>query len=504
MESAKLELVLKEEKLSPQQLAQPVPPGNPPAAPVPSAFILPQSQTDEIRQKRDIYKAGATAELPTDAQSFQEEISRLQRQLAEASLKTYDPDVMQGIMRQFMVEKARIEQETQEANQRRREAIDKYLADQIPYVLLADPDMQAALDAKLEEEIDKGKRLVQERTQARQKAFLDYFKGQIPTVEAVDPTVRQVQKDMDTERMRKEEAEEYQRVRKEMDPEYGKEEEKGQFNQVAGLVAQLAGRGNIPLVGQTATLASSLGAGGGIAGAAGPAAAAIAIAEEIKNQIVNVIKGIGDTLSTITSIDADRFAMGLNDMARKIPVVGEYLGAMGDALGGVIRSLDETAHRLAQYSGPLAAQEALIEVRNIVRDIRRAEVLGDDLAKYLEQRQNVREKLEDIMTRLSVKLIPLVTSLLEIAENNMPVLEAMIELLGIIANNTTGFIGATTGGALQITAALQRLYDATKQPVGDPPDWLDKLQLSGTLPPAPMPNLPVLTPPGLPGTSPVP
>ncbi len=89
--------------------------------------------------------------------------------------------------------------------------------------------------------------------------------------------------------------------------------------------------------------------------------------------------------------------------------IGKSVGPAVDALQQLDRAVAGTAQRLSQYDGGLAQQQAEQEVRDIMRDISRAQRFGTEIAEANAARFSMEQKLSDIGDRL----LPLVMTLAE-------------------------------------------------------------------------------------------
>jgi hypothetical protein len=90
------------------------------------------------------------------------------------------------------------------------------------------------------------------------------------------------------------------------------------------------------------------------------------------------------------------------------------ISGLANAAKAADRSLQETAHRLAPFSGALSASLANAQVRQIMNDIERARNIGPDLASYNTARADIAralERLEDIPRKFALERV---TPLLEL------------------------------------------------------------------------------------------
>lgn len=168
---------------------------------------------------------------------------------------------------------------------------------------------------------------------------------------------------------------------------------------------------------QAATSATSLLGGGEAAlAAAGPIGAAvgagIAVVSMVMKKLQEGIETVFKMGGAIASFDPQKLARGFADMAGNVPLVGGLLGGLAHGILDLSDSLDATTRRLAQYNPELAVHMAEREIKNIERDIRRANEFGPQMLETAQARDTMNEKLQEIMDDLMGTLIPIVTELL--------------------------------------------------------------------------------------------
>lgn len=113
---------------------------------------------------------------------------------------------------------------------------------------------------------------------------------------------------------------------------------------------------------------------------------------------------------------ASRAGQGLGTI---VPVAGAVVTGMGEitkSFAGLMQEVDKTTERYGQYSPEIAQAQAIAEVRQSLGDIRRSQEVGGELARYVEQRSKVEQKIEDIKVGLLSKLMPSITKILELLE----------------------------------------------------------------------------------------
>ncbi len=133
----------------------------------------------------------------------------------------------------------------------------------------------------------------------------------------------------------------------------------------------------------------------------------------------------------------------------KIPVVGEPL-AFGFKMMtshvrdfvGVVDSFVERGNQLKGFSGDLTGANAMKDVRNLLADIKEAQVLGTELAQLTDAQSRFETELRDDLLPIKKEIIPMLTNLIEAVIPWLPVMEegvldgvAVLEMIGKIVNN---------------------------------------------------------------------
>lgn len=167
-------------------------------------------------------------------------------------------------------------------------------------------------------------------------------------------------------------------------------------------------------------------AGGGMGSAVGmmgPIGTIIAAADMAAKKATDAIQFTGKVGEAVMSFDADRLTSEFNNLTKQIPIVGQVIGAFGDALGGIIGSTDQLAKRLSSYDGNLASTMAMIEVNRLMRDMQRAREMGTELAEYAKSRDQFQAKVEELMQKVAMKIIPALTKIAEYGEASFIIAE---------------------------------------------------------------------------------
>lgn len=181
---------------------------------------------------------------------------------------------------------------------------------------------------------------------------------------------------------------------------------------------------------------SAAGVVGGYA-AMGPAGAVLAAVQIAMQKLSEGITGVFKMAAAVGSLDPDKMSRGLADMAEKIPIVGMLLGPLAHGILDLSDSVMQTAKRLAEYSGPLAAQQAMIEIRHLQRDIERAQTFGPQIMQAVEARYQFEEKIQDFLNENFPLILQMMEDGLGLLKDNLP---TMIELLQLLKDGMPAMV----------------------------------------------------------------
>jgi hypothetical protein len=140
---------------------------------------------------------------------------------------------------------------------------------------------------------------------------------------------------------------------------------------------------------------------------------------------------------------AEEAAASLGKVSEAAGPVGPALAAVAvgatvaiEAFRAVSNMFDGMVERYKQYSPQMATAEALVEVRNVVGDLRRAQEGGPDLAKYMIERGEVEQKIEDVKIEFMKAVMPIMLTMLRFFES--VILPAVKKILEGINKLTAG------------------------------------------------------------------
>lgn len=215
--------------------------------------------------------------------------------------------------------------------------------------------------------------------------------------------------------------------------------------------------------------------------AAGPVGIAIAVASQIKEAALGAVRAVGEAGGRAASLDTGVLFDGLTGAMEKFGPFGELASEATRALKRFADGLSQTAERLAPYSGALASAEAMKDARQIVGDVRRASLLGGDLAQFVEARSQLEDKGQDLLAKLIKPLIPLVTNMLKGLQRMLDILDALLNTVGDAANAipegaraAITFVSPITGAILKY---LGEIAKNTGKELGDDQMLTDLLNL---------------------------
>lgn len=98
------------------------------------------------------------------------------------------------------------------------------------------------------------------------------------------------------------------------------------------------------------------------------------------------------------------------------PAVGAVVQGFGEiakATSALMSEIDKTAEKYGQYSPQIATAQAIAEIRTTMGDMRRANQVGGELAKYIKAKTDAEQAFEETKIRILTAILPSVTSLLE-------------------------------------------------------------------------------------------
>lgn len=143
------------------------------------------------------------------------------------------------------------------------------------------------------------------------------------------------------------------------------------------------------------------------------------------------------------------------------------LGSATTAVVVAFRALDAAAmgvaDRYTQYSGPLSSASALIEARSTINDLRRAQESGPELARYITQRAEIQQKIEDVKLDFIRAALPLMMAFMALFENTLlPTLAAIAKVIKV-PMDVISFIDEKLKEILRLGMSMKQAQDLMKQ-----------------------------------------
>lgn len=115
--------------------------------------------------------------------------------------------------------------------------------------------------------------------------------------------------------------------------------------------------------------------------------------------------------------------------------------------------VESESDRLSNFSAPLAGATARSDIRAELADIRRANQIGPQLARFEDLRGRANEKMIDLQTAL-------LKELLQLADLLAPAIEAGLDLAEIVTEHTPTIVSLLKGGILESKAGTAAVSGA--------------------------------------------
>lgn len=227
------------------------------------------------------------------------------------------------------------------------------------------------------------------------------------------------------------------------------------FGQVAQpMLGQLANKGG--MAGAAAGMANAGASLGGAMG--GPPGMIAQAALELRNKVAEGmragVEAVGNAARSAADLDATALAAPIG-MLTKYTIFGEAIEQAGKSALEFDRALQGTISRLSSYSAPLATAAAQADVRQILGDIRRAQYLGSDLARYQDMRSQLSDMGQDLMAQVLKGLMPAAEKILAKLIRVVEILEGVPwDRIGALASTAVDAVPAIAGAASTMAPAV--------------------------------------------------
>lgn len=117
-------------------------------------------------------------------------------------------------------------------------------------------------------------------------------------------------------------------------------------------------------------------------------------------------------------------------VGQSLPYVGSAAVVAGEALkglGDLVWSIAANAERYGQYNPMIAQSLAIAEIRQTLGDMSRSREIDAEMAKYIEVQTDLQQKFEDMKVKALIKILPVLTRILELMEQTLPGAETIGE-----------------------------------------------------------------------------
>lgn len=139
------------------------------------------------------------------------------------------------------------------------------------------------------------------------------------------------------------------------------------------------------------------------------------------------------------------------------------LGVVAYGLKKVYDAANKLSDRLAPYSPSLAVARAEADVRQTLGDMRRANYLGTDLARFTAAQSQFSQSGQDLLANILKPLVPLVTSIL----NGLTLITDILNVLVDMIKDVVGFVGEM----VMMVPGVQELING----LGELIEWVKKI-----------------------------
>jgi len=159
-------------------------------------------------------------------------------------------------------------------------------------------------------------------------------------------------------------------------------------------------------------------------------------------------------------------------LAKVNPVLGGFgmaLGGATEAASGMMQAMDGMVERYAKYNPELAQAKAQADVAQIFGDIRRSKEAAPTLIRYLQQRTEMQQRIEERKLAFMDRMMPTMMKLMELAEALAPMVEGIVGAIMAVVNVLTSI-----GGSAQEVATNSREKRDKEEPGMSPWELIEK------------------------------
>lgn len=257
-------------------------------------------------------------------------------------------------------------------------------------VAVATEQMKREMEARRQREaVDRSRRLIDHEYRLRKE------KQELLDRSAMARVKDRLAREQEAEKERKEE----DRARREIDPEYRKKRE-AEEKEERDTERQRLGRAVAAPIEAVGRSAGRIAAGDGSI-----------LADAGKSLVSGGADKLGSALQTAAG-SAGALGPVLNVAGKALGPLGAAASAATGAFQSLVGGLDQAVNKLAPFSASLSVAQANAEVRQIERDMQRADKLGPELANFVDAKSNLKEDATDLLYSIIEPFIPIATDVL--------------------------------------------------------------------------------------------
>jgi hypothetical protein len=109
-------------------------------------------------------------------------------------------------------------------------------------------------------------------------------------------------------------------------------------------------------------------------------------------------------------------------------ILGKYAAKLVDSMGKLTDAVEEKGKALSQYSGDLAQQTAMAQVRQMMADIREARTAGKAYGEVVEQSSKLQTELQEAFTPIKMELAKILTDILKAIRDGVEFSRPFLEI----------------------------------------------------------------------------
>lgn len=167
--------------------------------------------------------------------------------------------------------------------------------------------------------------------------------------------------------------------------------------------------------------------------------------------MMNSLNTAANVATAGAAMNARSFATSLASATALIPGFGSAISAASIAMLSLQGQVDSLASSYSAYNGQLALQVANQEMRDMFREMRRAQQMGPDVSRLYGKSTDFSNKMEQVLDNIAPALIAF-------TDKTLDALNGIASILGAMTDQTT-----TTGQTVAVIGTvLSASYQATE------------------------------------------